>query len=558
MNKKIWLTGALSILVIFSVVFIYNNFIMEESEPEAVPAVEVPVEAVQNNPSEYVSLTKNSGRELEYYNDKFTVKFSGKGGVITSLKLNDFKDESGGTVDLVFPGESGIYPFSIHPGNFEAPQLAGGYEGKLRDDKVIYTGDFADENGRVFTVTKTYSFVPGSYMLQFDLDISSREDTLPLGDGTYLYSLGFGPQLGPEIEKLNRGYVYRYYCLNDAGVKRNIAAPAEEGYLSLDAPYSWLGMEGRYFTYLTVPVSGAFHPAWDERTADGIFKRNSYYLQKLAAGTGNEISDRYYMYFGPKDKSILSSFNNPDENAFGLSNLQLELAAGQEGLVQKISLAVKFVLNGLNKVIPNYGLDIILFVLLIQVIIFPVSRKTYTNAVKMQLLGPEIGKLRKKLKYNENKMNQEIMNLFEDNDVKPRSSMLPFIIHLPFFILLYVLLLTDVDFRMAAFIPGWISDIALPEYIFDFSPASMPITAWDKIRLLPIIALVISLLQSRYVQAPEDSIGSMRVMSYLIPIVMFIVIYNMPSGAVLYWLTMTVTNLLLQWRIKTRYETSKK
>ena len=244
----------------------------------------------------------------------------------------------------------------------------------------------------------------------------------------------------------------------------------------------------------------------------------------------------------------------PDTNPWGLSGLDLDLAAGQSGIVHTVASGVKVIINGLNRLIPNYGIDIIIFVLLIQLVIYPISKKTYTNSIRMQLLGPEIGRLKKKYKYNENKMSQETLKLFEENGVKPRSSMLPFIIHLPFFILLYVLLLTDIDFRAAAFIPGWISDIALPEYIFDFSPAVMPITAWDKVRLLPIIALAVSLIQSRYIQAPADSIGSMRVMSYLIPIVMFLVIYNMPSGAVLYWLIMTVTNLLFQWRIKVKYE----
>ncbi|MBI9107405.1 MAG: membrane protein insertase YidC [Spirochaetales bacterium] len=556
MNKKIWLTGALSILVIFATVFIYKNFIMEEPVPVE-PPIPVPSEAVQSSASNYISLSDGLKREIEYSNDIFTVIFSTDGGKMTSLRLNNYRDETAGTVEMIFSGDSGLYPFSIHPGNFETPEINGIFDGRLRGDMVIFTGDFSNESGQVFTITKTYSFAPGSYMLQFDLKLESAEGQLPMGDGTHLYSLGFGPQLGPEIEKMNRGYIYRYYCLNDGGVKRNIAVPAEDGYLSLETPYSWLGIEGRYFTYLTIPAFDSYHPAWDERDADGIFKRNSYYLQRLAGEASGLVSDRYYMYFGPKDESILRSFNSPETNAFALSGLQLDLASGRTGIVQRLSQGVKVVLRTLNRVIPNYGIDIILFALLIQVIIFPISKKTYRNSIRMQLLGPEIGRLRKKLKYNQNKMNQEIAKLFEENDVKPRSSMLPFIIHLPFFILLYVLLLTDVDFRLAAFIPGWISDISLPEHIFDFSPAAMPITSWDKIRVLPIIVLAVSLIQSRYVQAPEDSIGSMRVMSYLLPIVMFIVIYNMPAGTVLYWLTMTATNLLLQWRIKTKYAPAK-
>lgn len=557
MNKKIWLTGALSILAIFITVFVYNKFFRVDNPPEK-PVVQVMPEAVQSRDSDYVSLTEGRSKVLEYSNELFTVKFSTLGGVITSLKLNEYEDESSGSVEMIYSGESGLYPFSFHPGNFETPSLAGLYEGTIKGDEVVFSGAFSDADGRIFTVTKTYSFAPGSYMLQFDLGLESSEGQFPLGDGIYLYSLGFGPQLGPEVDKMNRGYVYRYFCLNDEGEKRNIAAPEADKFLALDTPYSWLGMEGRYFTYLTIPALENYHPAWDERETSGIFKRNSYYVQRLAGDSTGSVSDRYFMYYGPKDNDILRNFNNPEDNPFGLAGLNLELAAGQSGTIQILSRGVKIVLKGFNKVIPNYGIDIILFALFIQVLIYPISRKTYSNSVKMQMLGSEIGRLRKRLKYNQNKMNQEILKLFEDNDVKPRSSMLPFIIHLPFFILLYVLLLTDIDFRLAAFIPGWISDITLPEYIFDFSPASMPITAWDKIRVLPVLALVISLLQSRYVQAPEDSIGSMRVMSYLLPIVMFLVIYNMPAGTVLYWLTMTVTNLLLQWRIKVKYASARK
>ena len=154
-------------------------------------------------------------------------------------------------------------------------------------------------------------------------------------------------------------------------------------------------------------------------------------------------------------------------------------------------------------------------------------------------------------------MSEQSLKLFEQNNINPRSSMAPFIIHLPFFILTYVLLLTNIDFRLEAFLPGWITDLALPEYIIDISPARIPVTGWDKIRVLPLIVLALSLVQSRYIQAPVDSYKSMRVMSYLIPVVMFLVIYNMPSGAVLYWLTMISTNLIMQWRIKSGYADKK-
>ncbi len=559
MNKKIWLTGALSIAAIFITVFIYNNFIIDKDAVEAEKAVIAAEEAaskayVEPSASPFKSITENAKSELKYSNDIFTAIFSGDGGLLKSIKLNNYLNSDGSQVDLVFSENSGQYPFSLRHGGFEAPYLEGWYEGKVDGNDVVFTGEFKDEEGHIFNVTKTWSFVPGSYMLAFRIDISPVEGILPLGDDGYLYSLEIGPQLGPEVKRLERGYVYRYFCLIEGDEKRNVGTPEDSLKLTLKTPFKWLGVEGRYFIYVAVPLLEDYDPAWDEREVSGLFKRNTFFIQRPSvsdsADPAEGVSDSYYFYFGPKDASILELFDNAESNPFGISGLNLGLLSGEGGFVSVLSNIVKVVLNVLYKVVQNYGLAIILFVLLIQVLIYPVSRRTYSNAIRIQLLGPQIGELRKKYKYNDKKLNEETMRLFEQSGVKPRSSLVPFIIHLPFFILIYVLLLTNIDFRLAAFIPGWINDISLPEYIIDIAPSRIPVTAWDKIRLLPILALAVSLFQSRYIQAPADSIRSMRVMSYLVPIVMFLVIYNMPSGAVLYWLTMTSTNLIIQWRIK--------
>lgn len=569
MNKKIWMTGALSIAAIFITVFIYNNFIMDrnasaekQSPPERTEA-EV-VEQYQQTTADFISLTEKSGKTLNYKNDLFTVVFSADGGVPVSIKLNAFNAEDGGNVEMIFSGSSGLFPFSIHNGGYESAVISGNFNGSQSGDEVVFSGLFSDNEGNIFEITKSYLFIPGSYLFRFNVDISAVEGALPLGDGEYIYSLGMGPQLGPEIEALVRTYVYRYFCLVDEDEKRNLGTPAEIRKLTLDTPYKWLGVEGRYFAGITIPGFSGYSPAWDERDAEGIFKRNQYYIQRKTAETGlsDRVADSYYIYFGPKDKKILEAneqilLNNPDLYSSAPDGVNLTAAAAQSGVINALSVVVKAALDLIHRLIPNYGLAIIIFALIIQAAIFPVSRRTYDNAIRMQLLGPELAALKKKYKYNDAKMSEESLKLFQSNNVKPRSSLAPFVIHLPFFILTYVLLLTNIDFRLEAFIPGWISDIALPEYIINIAPIRIPVTGWDKIRLLPLIVLGLSLVQSRYIQAPEDSVKSMRIMSYLIPFVMFLVIYNMPAGAVLYWLTMTLTNLLFQWRIKTGYVNKK-
>ena len=74
----------------------------------------------------------------------------------------------------------------------------------------------------------------------------------------------------------------------------------------------------------------------------------------------------------------------------------------------------------------------------------------------------------------------------------------------------------------------------------------MPLAGGKDVRLLPLLVLAVTLLQSRVVQPPPETFGTLRAMSILLPVMIFLVLYDMPSGAVLYWLTQTAAAVGLQ------------
>ena len=346
MNKKIWITGALCIAAIFITVFIYNNFVMDKEAAGPPAEAEKAAAAVDEYLPEtagYSSLDSGGKELVRFSNDIFTTVFSSDGGVPVSIKLNNYYTAEGENVDMIFSGKSGQYPFSLHDGGFDSAVITGKYSGSQNGDEVVFKTSFTDSDGSIFDVTKSYRFFPGSYMLRFNLEISPVEGKLPLGDGTYVYSLEMGPQLGPEIDSLTRLYVYRYFCLIDEGEKRNIGTPEEERKLSLDTAYRWLGVEGRYFAGITVPGFKEYSPAWDERETGGIFKRNSYFIQRKSDSSAQDgrISDSYYVYYGPKDRNILDTFDRKESNSPGLEGLDLGIVADQNRIIAVLSSAVK-------------------------------------------------------------------------------------------------------------------------------------------------------------------------------------------------------------------------
>lgn len=561
MKKNIWLFGIISVVAIFGVVFLYNRFIYPETElykedlarKEAAALEETRImeefswedkRIDEKNPAGW-SYSHEAGPRHSYFleNRLFKAEFSREGGEMVSLQLKEHRNEDGSPVEMIFSGGTSQAPFSFHIGTLTGPSLNLPMKAETGSDGRVlsFRGTFTDPDGAVFTLTKRYEILPDEYMIRFSLDV----------DGEYSgqeYSVGFGPQIGPAFDEYVSRYVYRHFCLFD-GEKKNVRVPGDEPYVRWDEQYPWLGLEGRFFTLLVLPEFSGYNIAWDQRYAEGQPFRKSFFVTRGFDEAGEE-EDLYHVYIGPKERSILAQYNRASDNGFGLADKKLEEMTVASALVSLFSRIIKGFLQFVYRLIPNYGLAVFLFALITELLLFPLSRRTYINSAKMQALGPEIGEIRGRLKWNKEEMNAQIYQLFAARNVKPRSSMAPFLIRLPLFMFLYTLLLSDVQMRMGTVIPGLIPDVTMPDSLRDLSPATIPLVGWSHIRLLPVIMLIIMLLQSRFTQAPAESMRSMQVMSYLFPFMIFLVIYNMPSGVVIYWITMSALSILHQYYVK--------
>jgi YidC/Oxa1 family membrane protein insertase len=159
----------------------------------------------------------------------------------------------------------------------------------------------------------------------------------------------------------------------------------------------------------------------------------------------------------------------------------------------------------------------------------------------MQTLNPKIEELKAKYKDNPQKMQAETAALYKKEGINPMSGCLPMLIQMPIFFALYGLLNNHFELRGAEFIAGWINDLASPESIISFYPLKLPILGWSDLRLLPFLMLGATFLQQKISQNPSAGAGQMKMLMLALPLVFFFVLYEMPSGLVLYW---TVQNFL--------------
>jgi YidC/Oxa1 family membrane protein insertase len=162
---------------------------------------------------------------------------------------------------------------------------------------------------------------------------------------------------------------------------------------------------------------------------------------------------------------------------------------------------------------------------------------------KMATLNPKMTEIRARLKDKPDKMNQEISELYRREKINPLSGCLPLLLQMPVFFALYNLLNSHFELRGALFIPGWIPDLSAPESVLTF-PFAIPLIGWTALRLLPLLMVASQILSSKFTQpsgTPQQGGAQAKLFAYALPIVFLFILYDMPSGLVLYW---TVQNIL--------------
>jgi YidC/Oxa1 family membrane protein insertase len=139
---------------------------------------------------------------------------------------------------------------------------------------------------------------------------------------------------------------------------------------------------------------------------------------------------------------------------------------------------------------------------------------------------------------------------YKKEGYNPLSGCLPMLLQFPIFFAMYNLFNNHFDLRGAMFIPGWIPDLSIPETILHFDNFRIPILGWSDIHLLPFIYVGSQLLYGKVTQTPDQQNNAqMKMMLYAMPIVFFFILYDVPSGLLVYWIMSNVLTMAQQMAI---------
>ena len=167
---------------------------------------------------------------------------------------------------------------------------------------------------------------------------------------------------------------------------------------TLSGSIRWMAYENEYFMTALIPEGQDSQGEFEGKDDSDILEA-SFLSPKTILGPSQKIEYQYKLYMGPRDIDILKNLDNGLERAvnYGLFNI--------------IAKPLLWLLRFFNKYLHNYGLSIILLTIIIKILFWPLTHKSYKSMKEMQKIQPLMAKIRERYKDNKEQMSKEMMNL---------------------------------------------------------------------------------------------------------------------------------------------------
>ena len=474
-----------------------------QQEPAPTPSVKVapvPTRPIAASQIQYTTISRPG----------FIARFSNRGAQLVSFQLTGYKTKEGANVELVKARDASRtdFPFAIEArdGALAARLNTALYAVRQYDEKGQTVLEYSYAGADEVAATKTFRF-PGDYLFNFTVAV---RPAVP-----YRIVVGPGVRTLEPDEKdsqftiTGNGVVQRD---DDLKIIRREKAPNLAAWDSAQ----FVGIEDNYFLAALRPekASGALLRAVD--FGSGKDKRREVYAGLNAASDGVVAGEAF---FGPKETSLLDRYG-----------FEKTLQYGTFGIIARFFLVA---LAWINSFTHNWGWAIIVLTIVIKVALYPLQHKWMLSMRKIQKVQPKMEAIKARYKKHRTdpeqrqKMNAEVMKLYQQEGINPAGGCLPMLIQFPIFVGFYNLLSHAIELRGAEF-GLWIHDLS----------------AKDPTYILPILMTVAMFVQQLITPTTADP--QQRRMFLIMPIVFGWIFKEFPSGLVLYWLVQNILTIVQQ------------
>lgn len=465
---------------------------------------------------------ESQGRDMVVKTPLYTATIYTGGGILRSFELTNFRQtvaSDSPLVNLVNPATAAMAPMGLLV-NGQPSWSVGAWSCEESGDIEVAQGEKKSVRltGMIgdMRVVRELIFDSSTYLIKENIAVTPS--------GTQAVSVRLGYTTGADASNAVGGQYDAMRIGWDDNGSLNEESSSEKlttGVMNAGTIY-WGGAMSTYFLNGVLPGNAA------GVTFKGVLQNNVYRValeqSPVTVGPGQETVFTSSYWFGPKDRKLMGASSE-------------ELAKSVDlGMFSSIAKGLLWILNFFYSYVGNWGIAIILLTIVIKIIFWPLTAKSYSSMEKMKKLAPMMQKIKEKYKDDKEAMNKEVMALYKTYNVNPASGCIPILIQMPVFFGLYQALLTAIEMRHASFI------YTLP---FTDIPWLCDLSARDPLYITPIVMGLSMLIQQK--MAPQGVDPKQQKIMMILPIVFTFLFLAFPCGLVVYWLVNNILAIAQQW-----------
>ena len=505
----------------------------------AVQAVERVLDTYAKNGS-FASSLSGTEQFVTLENDSIKVELSSKGGIISRATLKGYNTYKTPQLVLFDKGDNDYsFTLSNNTQRFETKNFF--FEPKKLNDSTVLM-NLQLEGGAQWGLK--YTLVPGTYMVRMEMVQQGMSQVIPMNIN--MVDLDWHQKISRH--EFDKTFEERWsgICYKFAGKGGDVTTTSESGNdeKEVNDMLKWVSAKNQFFSTVLIADSvmttaKMTSVAVDKESPDYetyLKDVNIHTLIPYSSSKANPAS--FYFYMGPNRYHLLSSYDkfSPKEDL----KLTRLIPLGWS-LFRWINAGVIIpVFDWLGKFISNYGIIILVLTILIKMVLWPLTYKSYVSQAKMRILAPDIAAINERYPNQEDalKKQQKTMELYKQAGASPFGGCLPMLLQMPILIAMFTFFPSCIELRGQSFL--WAKDLSAPDKIIEWSQhiPFISSTFGNHISLFCLL-MTITNIAYNYItsksQAQSQSMPGMKLMLYLMPLMFLFWFNNYASGLSYYY-----------------------
>jgi YidC/Oxa1 family membrane protein insertase len=507
------------------------------SVQQPVTAVSVPTATTaKTDVNQYGVFAQAATGENEFItleNNKVELKISLKGGRVYSARLKAYKTHDALPL-VLFSGDSTVFGFNFFTVDNKAVQTNNLYFKPVTDQKSYVVGSKPESVVLRLSAAEdkyieyTYTLAPDKYMVDFNVAFKSMEGIIAGNQNSLTLDWKmYMPQQekGRQNEENYSDITYKYYQDDVTYLKQRQSKELEKA--DITTKLSWIAFQDQFFSSVIVSNDFFLNGSLSSTRTLTSTKYIRYYTSEIGVpynpASSNAISMK--LYYGPNSFTILK------KEGLELDKLVF-LGKNIIGWINRFAIIPIF--NWLNHFISNFGIIILILTIIIKVVLFPLTFKSYQSQAKMQVLKPMVEELGKKFPKKEDAMKkqQATMDLYKRAGVNPMGGCLPMLLQMPILFAMFRFFPVSIELRQEHFL--WATDLSTYDSILKL-PFMIPMYG-NHVSLFTLLMTASTLLTMKMTgSSPGSDQPGMKMMMYMMPIMFMLILNNFSAGLTYYY-----------------------